>query len=303
MSAPSDLDRQLTSFLADGPVELPEPSYLQVRDRMDSMRQRVVLGSWRTLRTSGVMQYGLAAAAAVLIALIGYQLFGDYVGSPGPTATAQPTPTQPAPTPEASPTEPARVALAVGSTFDLAYHADALRMPATIPAAGWVGGAGDGFITKNDNPSPPGGAGIITFQGDLYVYGDPCKWSTTRPDTPATTVDEFAAAVTAQASRDASAAVDVSVDGYRGKSVTLHVPDHLRFSGEKFTDCDQGYFASWGLPGADPARFSQGPGAIDELWILDVHGVLVVIDAAYYPGTPTAYVDEMRAIVASIAFS
>ena len=299
MSADRHLDRLIQSFLAEGPLELPEPSYLQVRDRIESVRLRVVIGSWRTLRVSNVLKYGLVAAAAVLIALVGYQLFGNNVGSPGLTPTAQPTPT-----PEASQPEPsaARVTLPVGSTFDFASRDDTLRMPATIPATGWVGTFGNGFIFKNDNPSPPGGAGIITFQGDLYVYGDPCKWSTTRPDTPATTVDELVAAVTAQASRDASAAVDVTVDGYRGKSITLHVPDHIAFSGEKFTDCDEGYFASWGAPRADPARFSQGPGAIDELWILDVHGVLVVIDTAYYAGTPAKYVDELRAIVASITF-
>ena len=42
MNAPHDLDRQLSAFLADGPTELPDPSFDAVRDRMETTRQRVV---------------------------------------------------------------------------------------------------------------------------------------------------------------------------------------------------------------------------------------------------------------------
>ena len=58
----------------------------------------------------------------------------------------------------------------------------------------------------------------------VYVYGDPCQWASTTPETPATTVEEIVAALAAQASRDASEPVDVTVGGYAGKMITLHVP-------------------------------------------------------------------------------
>ena len=119
-------------------------------------------------------------------------------------------------------------------------------------------------MVKNDNVDPPDGAGMITFAGgELYVYGDPCKWSTTRPETPARTVDEFEAALSAQALRDASAPVDITVGGYAGKSITLHVPDDAVFS-----QCDQGFFGSWGGPDEPtPYRYSQGPAlVIRVLW-------------------------------------
>jgi hypothetical protein len=144
---------------------------------------------------------------------------------------------------------------------------------------------------------------MITFTGPLYVYGDPCHWESTTPATPATTVDELVAALAAQPSRDASDPVDVTVGGYAGKSITLHVPDDIAYSAEEFTDCDQGYFGSFGSdaePG--PARYHQGLGQIDELWILDVGGVLVTIDTAYYARTPAEHVEEMRAIVESATF-
>jgi hypothetical protein len=129
------------------------------------------------------------------------------------------------------------------------------------------------------------------------VYGDPCQWSTTIPETPATTVDELVEALAAQASRDASAPVDITLDGYAGKSITLHVPDDA-----DFTQCDDELFSSWGTRDEDPSRYHQGPGQIDKLWIVDVDGVLVVIDAGYYAGTPQEVVDEMDAIVETATF-
>ncbi len=50
------------------------------------------------------------------------------------------------------------------------------------------------------------------------------------------------------------------------------------------------------------ARIAQGPGQIDEMWIVEVDGMAVIIDAAYYEGTPDEHVEEMRAIVESIRF-
>ncbi|HUG95749.1 MAG TPA: hypothetical protein VMK30_06355 [Pleomorphomonadaceae bacterium] len=298
MNARRDPDRLIHAFLKEGQTELPDQIYDSVRDRIETTRQRAVIGPWRTPDVNRYLKIGLAAAAVVVIAVIAFNLLP---GSPAPGGEPSATPEPSVGEPSAA--EPSTAAgLPVGSTFDLAYGADQLRIPVTIPAPGWFGEPGSGFITKNDHPGSPDGAGMITFQGDLYVYGDPCAWSTTRPDTPATTVDELVAALSAQASRDASAAVDITVDGYGGKSITLHVPDDAAYSADEFTDCDQGYFSSWGVPGEDPARYHQGPGQIDELWILDVGGVMVVIDTAYYAGTPAEHVEEMRAIVESATF-
>ena len=174
-----------------------------------------------------------------------------------------------------------------------------LLLTVTIPAPGWTARLVTEFLVKNDNSSAPDGAAMITFFGDLYVYGDPCQWSTTRPEIPATTVDELVAALASQALRDASEPVDVTVGGYVGKSITLHVPDDAVFS-----ECDRTLFGSWGVSSADlsPFRYHQDPGQIDKVWILDVNGELAVIDIAYYEGTPQSAVDELEAIVESATF-
>lgn len=172
-------------------------------------------------------------------------------------------------------------------------------MTDTIPADGWTGEPAGGILQKNDDVDAPDGAGMIVFPGfDLYVYGDPCEWASTRPETPATTVDEFVTAMSAQALRDASEPADVTVNGHAGKSMTLHVPDDARFA-----DCDQGLFGSWATwETGSPERYHQDPGQIDKLWVLDVDGKLVVIDIGYYEGTRQEVIDELEAIVESTAF-
>jgi hypothetical protein len=304
MTASRDPDRLIHAFLREGLDELPDPVYDAVRDRIEQTRQRAVFGPWRTSEVNNFLKIGLAAAAVVVIAVVAINLLP---GSPAPGG-------EPSASPSVSPwasepsTEPSAAAgLPVGSSLVLAdgqpsgNEAGGLKMTVTIPAPGWDGVPDDGILVKNDTADPPGGSGMIVWSGvdHLYVYGDPCHWSSTRPETPSTTVDEVAAALAAQVSRDASAPVDITLDGYAGKAITLHVPDDA-----DFTQCDEGTFGSWSQGTTDlrPHRYAQGPGEIDEVWILDVNGLMVVIDWGYYAGTPQADVDELRAIVESATF-
>lgn len=235
---------------------------------------------------SPVVRIGLGAAAVVL--LIGCQSSSS--SSPGAS-------------PSAEPSTSADSGLPVGSDHVLWDTPGDVGITITIPSAGWFGDYGGGILTKNDSADPPDGAGMIVFQGPLYVYGDACQWSTTLPDTPATTVDELIAALAAQTPRDAEEPTDVTTGGYSGKVITLHVPDDAAYSDGEFTDCDQGSFGSWTVPnGQDPYRYHQGPGQIDEVYVLDVNGVLVAWDTAYYAGTPDADVDDLRGILESATF-
>ena len=170
----------------------------------------------------------------------------------------------------------------------------------TIPAPGWYGEVGGGILVKNDKHGPPDGAGMIIFvQPEYIVYGDACHWETTVPDTPATTVDEVVAALSSQASRDASEPVDITLGGYAGKSITLEVPDDV-----DFTECDPGYGGSWdcGGDGMAPCGYHSGPGEIDTVYILDVDGLIMAWNTSYYAGTPAEDVAELEAIVQSASF-
>jgi hypothetical protein len=189
----------------------------------------------------------------------------------------------------------------VGSAYHLEDARDydqGVPMTVTIPAPGWFGSGWRSILTKNDDPDPPDGAGMIAFlhEHEVSVFGDACQWSTTWPDLPATTANETVAALTAQTSRDASAPVDITLDGYPGTAITLRVPDEVDID-----QCDRRDYGSFGESGYPEPRAKES-GQIDEVWILDVGGHVVIIDWAYYPATPQAVVDELRAIVESTTF-
>ena len=265
MTAHRDPDRLIHHFLLEGAEQLQDQVYDAVRADIEQRRQRGRFGPWRMPTMNKLVPIGLGAAAVVVALVVGTQLLGIPAPS-GPVAapsaalspTAEPSVAAPSRTPEGLLPEGSHV-----------LRTGAVPMTITISAPDWYGEPGGAIVVKDDNPDPPDGAGMIVFVGndDLYVYGDPCKWSTTRPDNPSTTVDAFVAAMTAQASREASESVDISVNGYTGKSITVHVPD-----GANFAACDQATFGSWGQGLGDPDRFHQGPGQIDKLWILDVDG-------------------------------
>ena len=49
-------------------------------------------------------------------------------------------------------------------------------------------------------------------------------------------------------------------------------------------------------------RYQQGPGQVEELWILDVDGQRLVIDATHMPATSMADVAELHSILRTIRF-
>jgi hypothetical protein len=295
MTAHRDPDRLIHDFLMEGQTELADPVYDAVRDRIETTRQRAVIGSWRTPDMNRFVAIGLGTAGVIAVILLGSQLIGTPApGGPGVEAT---------PTPSVEPSPSATVGPA-GNTyvepgpFALAQVGDlnTIAMSVIVTEPEWYGDVGGQLLVKNDNPDPPDGAGLIVFTGQLEVYGDPCKWATTRPD-PMTgaTVDEVIAALAAQADRNATEPVDVTVDGHAGKSITLHVP-----TDQVFTGCDLGQFRSWGPE--EMSRYHQGPGQIDQVWVVDVDGTLTTIDAGWYEGTPADVRAELDAILASLTF-
>ena len=255
-----------------------------------------------------IVGFGLAAAAAIAAVLIGAQLLSSpNVGGPGvePTPTATPEQTAaPSPSAEAEFPKP----MVVTNTDAQVVTTVEVSAPGWSPLAGL-----DGITKDDDGLDPPEsvGAAFLAWAwpagAGLHVYADACSWSSTIPETPATTPDEIAAALAAQAPTDATEPVDVTVGGYAGKAITLTVP--MSFDApdatreEKFGDCDEDMYGFYGVEGeSEPDRNAQGAGQIDELWIIDVDGAIVILDAAYSPAAPPDLVEEMRAMAESATF-
>jgi len=246
---------------------------------------------------SKLIPIGVGAAALIGVLFLGSR----FIGSPssnvgGPAADPSPTP-QPS---AAAPSAAADGSLPVGP-FTIP---GSVRTTVTIPASGWTSDPEFSSVGKGTEKQNLPEAAMLAWTWPagtgFSVYGDPCHWASTTPDTPATTIDEFAAALAAQPSRDASDPVDVTVGGHPGKKITLHVPTDWDASSN---DCDQRNFASYGVAGEyTPARWHQGPGQIDELWIVDVDGAFAILDAMYRPDTPTELVDELRSVAESATF-
>ncbi len=293
----------------DSPDDFLDPDTVldRVMEQVDTRPQRRARWpEWRIPFMNKFVTVGLGAAAVVVLLFVGAQLLGSPSGGLGgaPSLTPEASVAVPTDTPEPSVAEPSSAPegeLPQGP-FLFVNPLGGPQITVTIPAPDWSGDRNGGLIVKSGDTAALFGP----FFGEFYVYGDPCQWSSTIPATPAATVDEFVAAMTDQASRDASAPVDITVDGYAGKSITVHVPDDAEYEGEAFTECDEGQFASWaggGDPVSDgPSRYHQGPGQTDELWILDVEGELIVVDAIYDAETPTEDLDELHAILESMTF-
>ena len=150
---------------------------------------------------------GLGVAAVVLAGYIGVQLLGGPPPGGPPVETTSPVESA------AEPSTPADGSLPEGP-HALSVDADGgLDITVSIPAPGWYGEPGGSILVKNENADPPDGSGLIVFdEGDLFVYGGSLRLELDRRRIPpAATVDELVAALAAQASRDASAPVDITL--------------------------------------------------------------------------------------------
>lgn len=260
-----------------------------------------------------IVTIGLGAVAVVLAVVVGIQEFGSLEGGIG-----QPTST-PAETSTPEPIPSAGAALPEGPHLLHEGSDDGVSITVTISGTAWSGegcwsdpgglGRPSRLLVALEGPGPacagpPDGVGLSAFQGrEFQVYGDACHYEPPpppHPNTIATTVEELADALSSQVHRPLSTSIeDITVDGYAGKKVILHLAGDAIFDGN---DCEDDEYVLFGLPEDRLARYSQGPRQIDELWIVDVDGLMVVLDGIYYPDTPLSAVDELRAILQSATF-
>jgi hypothetical protein len=176
------------------------------------------------------------------------------------------------------------------------------RVLITVPA-GWSGFRGFGVDTLSDTRFH-----FVSFWTVVDVYTNPCHWLGPKVH-PGPTVDELAAVLAAQPLRNATVPVAVTLGGYDGKYLEQSIPKGMAFSNcDKDPSDGQFYFESWtgdvlwDAPYDTTDRHEQGPGQVDRLWILDVEGRRLVIDASYMPGATAQDKAGMQQVVDSIRF-
>jgi hypothetical protein len=158
-------------------------------------------------------------------------------------------------------------------------------------------------VTVPDGYQALDGWGIMKDEGREWVsasvvgrvYADPCHWRGTATDPP--TGRNFNALVVALANQqglDASTPTDVSLAGFAGKRMGRTVPASIDLA-----DCDNGQFRFW-LDTGGGERNTPFTSAHQELWIMDVDGVPLVIEAAWPLGASPQVQAELIQMVESI---
>ena len=164
-----------------------------------------------------------------------------------------------------------------------------VRLTFTLPD-GWEN---NGWFVLKANSDPIFGA---IFDHVANIFSDPCQWVEVDPP-PGPTVDDLVAAFASVPALNATAATDVTVDGFHGKQIEFTVPDYTE------DECIDGRFALFqepGFAGQGPNYWAQGPHAHHRLWILDIDGTRYVIGGKYFPDTSQQDLDDLDTLLNSI---
>ena len=177
-----------------------------------------------------------------------------------------------------------------------------------VVPSGWFDyGAGGRFTIKypnpTDQPSPVLGLSVWDVG---QVFRDPCHWQGQAVD-PGRGVAALVAALVAQPTRHATTPTDVTLAGFAGKYLEWSVPADIKSSSwTEFDACDvtedgDHNFESW-LGNGMGNRYQQVPGQVDRVWVLDVKGQRLVVDATYSPDTTPTDRAELERVVESLRF-
>jgi hypothetical protein len=302
MNHRSDIDRVMKVWMDDGPTAISDRVVEVVASRIGIQRQRRVWPLRGRTTVSTQIKLIAALAAALVVAVVGYNLLPlqPGVGTPttAPTPTAVPTPTAtpiPAPTPAPIP-EDGAMPTGTYFTHPLPAPDDGLSLLLTVPK-GWYGFGGGSIFPD----TAPGIA--LQFLDVTSVNNDLCQWQGPEGDVSAgTTVDDLVAALVAQTAYEVSDPVDVSIAGYSGKRVDVVYPaKFFDGTGSSAPDCDEGVTRLWSTRGlGEIGIYGQAP---DERWqanILDVDGTRLIIVAQDDPSQSAADRAAGQAIIDSM---
>jgi hypothetical protein len=311
MTQHNDIERLLDHWFSEGPGQAPDRVVGIVTDRIERQSQRPAWRlHWRPFPVNAYAKFAVAAAAVLIVAVVGYNLLpgrSTGVGGPGPSASLSPTP---AATPTASPTpsatpksDPVEGDLQPGTYTTHPQLVPGLAVTFTVPG-GWTAYGDAGAIlglvpTGEPGNGAPGGI-AIQFRDVTTLKGDPCHWSGTDNDIRVgPTANDLVQALQEQTAFEASEPVDVMVGGYAGQRVDIVSPTEPY--GRDVNDpgaavgCDDGVLRPW-----DGEIYAQGPANRWQTNVLDVDGTRLVIVVQDFPGTTAADRAELDAIVDSM---
>jgi hypothetical protein len=300
MTASRDTNRFIRDFLAEGQTELPERVYDAVRSDIDRTRQRVVIAPWKAPGMNTFAKFAIAAAAVVVVAIVGISLPPARDGASG-ASVLPPTTSSPAPQPTSSPAAadvPRSAAAYPAGGVAIGMHGvtvDGIRLSFILPGSGWEGH--EHYLSKSTK-GPQGAEAIIfwtTFpDGDNYI---PCK---DLLGSAGPSVADLAAAVSTVPGTDlVSGPSDVTVGGRDAKHVAFFATYSVL---DNDSVCQPGFFYSW-MADQNGAMWTETlPGDTVRVWIVDIDGTTLWIQAETHWNAGPDLEQEIQQIVDSIAF-
>jgi hypothetical protein len=292
MSAERDMTRIVRSWLRTDEHESADRVLDIVLSDLDTTPQRRSWWpAWRIAHMNTFTKLAIAAAAVVVIAVVGINLLpaGGAIGG-GPGLSPSPSPTlQPSPSPTPASVFPPAGELEIGRH---AMTREGVPFSFSVPTSGWISN-GEFSIDKSTVVTADGGGFIFWTDTPTGVFADPCAQLKRPPIGPSAA--DLAAAVAQVPGTDlVSGPSDATVGGYPAKHVVLTIPEDV--------DCNASSFYLWYAPTAELARYATELGSTIRVWIIDVDGTLVWIDGETYKGAGPDPRQEIQQIVDSIEF-
>jgi hypothetical protein len=289
MTAPRSTDTVIRAFLDEGITELPDRAFDAVRGDIHRTRQRVVVGPWKEPSLSGLARLAVAAAIVLVVGATAWANLGP--GNPGFGGTL--------PTPIPVPTLPSQGGDVPSGTWRIPWGAAPGVAPGTesdhrpslvvtVPA-GWTSFSGF-TLDKNYGPTDADAGPSLALWAITNTFRNPCTDHQLAQPSPGPGVDALVSALAALPGVTAAAPRDVTIDGYRGKSIDLTVTTNL-------DTCADGFW-TWGDPGG--YREAQVNGELDRVYVLDVDGQRRTFFLRIPTRTTPADRAELQTIVDSI---
>jgi hypothetical protein len=306
MSQRSDIDRLLRHWMDDGPTRMPDRIVDVVADRISVQRQ---LRSWRLLRRLSMNPFfklTAAAAAVLVIAVVGYNLLPRQpsVGGPGPT----PSPTAtPAPTLAGIVDIPEQDTLLEPGRYRFRLFDDpTLSVVADVPD-GWSGMGNLGIRVQGRGADAPTGLGIAFLKTDRGLYSDPCHWDLAGTGAweqdgdveVGPEVSDLVDALRANTSYTSTEPSPVAFGEFEGQELEIQVPGDLDLDTCDVDVVEGGHYYRF-MP---DTIYVQGDGNRWRMSIVDVAGTRVIVTVLYYSETPAADLQAAQAIVESLEFT
>jgi hypothetical protein len=311
MKARSDTERILDAYLA------PEADRLADRvidaalaDIARTPQRRSWWPAWRSDRMNTYAKLIAAAAAVLVVAVVGYQ-FLPRQGGVGEQPTAQPSPTvQPSatvtPIPSAAAIPPLpEGTLAAGKYRLRPFASETTTIDATVPGGGWSGGPPAAISGPVGESNGPNGVAVAFFKAQT-INSDPCHWdkdgSGRAPQEGdvevGPTVDDLVEALAA-APYESTTPVDTTLGGFSGKRLELRLtPDA---SGcDSYDGAGNQYFV---FGGRDGGQYAQGDVNTWQVTVVDVEGTRLIAVLISYAETSTEHLSAAQGILDSVVIT